>query len=453
MFRRLRRGVTAVLVLACCSGASQAEAPDLQETKDAVGWPSWISPELPGEAFSEPGELVVRVSSGKSLDWLLAQAEFWPDSRKIQAEVAARLAAEGREEESRKFAARAGRSVDIDQRLVSGREAFVERRWGEAFELLSFPDGGAWFARMSAIALQHSSLANLAARGWKVRPEDSVWARGDTTLRFGPPSEGRFRRIKLGAVEGRIAPNDGELQISEIGLEIVAQPATEVSNLATDLAGDQGATEQVGTSVEGRPIFLHTLGTGQETVVFFGVFHGDEPESKLVLDELLFHLRKNPDLLAQRRAVIVPVVNPDGLNRGTRKNANQVDLNRNFPTNNWNSEGRETDYWGGPAPGSEPETKVVMEILQRFKPARIITIHCPYRCVNYDGPAEKLAQAISAQNGYKVEPSIGYPTPGSFGTYAGIEGRTPTITLELPPTGAEPVWNDNRSALIKALRG
>ena len=32
---------------------------------------------------------------------------------------------------------------------------------------------------------------------------------------------------------------------------------------------------------------------------------------------------------------------------------------------------------------------------------------------------------------YPVEASIGYPTPGSFGTYCGIEKNIPTITLEL----------------------
>ena len=32
---------------------------------------------------------------------------------------------------------------------------------------------------------------------------------------------------------------------------------------------------------------------------------------------------------------------------------------------------------------------------------------------------------------YPVEGDIGYPTPGSFGTWAGIEKNIPTITLEL----------------------
>lgn len=60
-----------------------------------------------------------------------------------------------------------------------------------------------------------------------------------------------------------------------------------------------------------------------------------------------------------------------------------------------------------------------------------MTLHAPYKVVNYDGDAFEVAQKISDITGYPVEPSIGYPTPGSFGTWAGIEKKIPTITLEL----------------------
>ena len=51
--------------------------------------------------------------------------------------------------------------------------------------------------------------------------------------------------------------------------------------------------------------------------------------------------------------------------------------------------------------------------------------------VNYDGDAEEIAEKISKIINYPVEADIGYPTPGSFGTYCGIERNIPTITLEL----------------------
>ncbi|MFQ8626380.1 MAG: hypothetical protein ACLSA2_07920 [Candidatus Gastranaerophilaceae bacterium] len=81
--------------------------------------------------------------------------------------------------------------------------------------------------------------------------------------------------------------------------------------------------------------------------------------------------------------------------------------------------------------GSEIETKFLMDTINEFKPQLILTLHAPYKIVNYDGPAREISEKISEIIGYPVEESIGYPTPGSFGTYAGIEREIPAITLEL----------------------
>lgn len=141
----------------------------------------------------------------------------------------------------------------------------------------------------------------------------------------------------------------------------------------------------------------------------------------------------------ERGLLFIPCLNPDGMQLGTRTNANGVDLNRNFPTKNWGEDtsaagSNPSDYFGGKSAGSEIETKFVMEILEEYKPSSILTLHAPYKVVNYDGPARELAEEISDIMGYPVEESIGYPTPGSFGTYAGIERQVPTITLELDET-------------------
>ena len=53
---------------------------------------------------------------------------------------------------------------------------------------------------------------------------------------------------------------------------------------------------------------------------------------------------------------------------------------------------------------------------------------------NYDGGNGsnlEIVNKISEIMHYPVESSIGYPTPGSFGTWAGIERGILTITLEL----------------------
>ena len=141
-------------------------------------------------------------------------------------------------------------------------------------------------------------------------------------------------------------------------------------------------------------------------------------------------------LISRRGVLFIPCLNPDGMQLGTRTNANGVDLNRNFPTKNWGEDtssagDNPADYFGGISAGSEIETRFVMEIIEEYKPEKILTLHAPYKVVNYDGPAQDWAEEISKIIGYPVEASIGYPTPGSFGTYCGVERNIPTITLEL----------------------
>ena len=71
--------------------------------------------------------------------------------------------------------------------------------------------------------------------------------------------------------------------------------------------------------------------------------------------------------------------------------------------------------------------------MEEYCPKLILALHAPYKVVNYDGgeDAKVISKKISGIIGYPVEKNIGYPTPGSFGTWAGIEKNIPTITLEL----------------------
>ena len=183
----------------------------------------------------------------------------------------------------------------------------------------------------------------------------------------------------------------------------------------------------VGRSVEGRPIRGYVIGKGPETLLLLGVIHGNEPEGEPLLEKLAARLRRRPDELGEKRVIIVPVANPDGLARKTRLNARGVDLNRNFPAGNWAAAARHGEH-----PSSEPETRAILKILRRHEPSRILAVHSPLHCVNYDGPAEEIAQELAIASGYPLKESIGYPTPGSLGSYAGTDLGIPTITLELP---------------------
>ena len=82
-----------------------------------------------------------------------------------------------------------------------------------------------------------------------------------------------------------------------------------------------------------------------------------------------------------------------------------------------------------------------------------ITGGCQAWLALYDGPAHGLAESISEANRYATRDTIGYPTPGSLGSYAGIDHRVPIITLELPRgISADAAWQANREALYRAIR-
>ena len=175
-------------------------------------------------------------------------------------------------------------------------------------------------------------------------------------------------------------------------------------------------------TVQGNSINLF-MNKEHNSVLVLGSKHGDEPQGEHLINE---YIKEKPDT----KLMFVPCVNPDGVKAKTRVNSNGVDINRNFPTKNWELT-EKNEFFGGNTPASEIETKFLVEIIEKYKPKFILTLHAPYKVVNYDGDALEIAEKISEIINYPVESSIGYPTPGSFGTWAGIEKNIPTITLEL----------------------
>lgn len=249
-----------------------------------------------------------------------------------------------------------------------------------------------------------------------------------------------------------VAPDES---IETVALAVIS-PATSVAKRVEVFLPALGPqTRQLGKSVLGLPIVGHYFGTTGPKTLIFAAIHGDEPNTAFVANQLVEHLTKNPEAYYARRVVVVPVANPDGLARGTRKNAREIDLNRNFPAKNF-SVGKRDRYFGGEQSASEPETQLLIQLIEEWQPDRTITLHAITRGRhgnNFDGPAEPLARIMSRHNSYSVLTSIGYATPGSFGSWAGVDRQLPTITLELPSDGAGPVvWRENREALLSVIQ-
>jgi len=214
---------------------------------------------------------------------------------------------------------------------------------------------------------------------------------------------------------------------------------------------------ELGSSVQGRGIEALVFGSSDRPVLVMAAVHGDEPTTVAISLGVLQWLKENPRVGDEAGVAVIEVANPDGLLRGTRVNANGVDINRNFPAGNWKSSLRKTKYYNGPAPASEPETRAIIKAVEMLRPRRILTVHSigeGRECNNYDGPGKDLAEAMALYNHYPAAETIGYPTPGSFGSWAGMDKKIPTITLELPRhVSGEQAWKDNREAVLKFVRG
>jgi murein peptide amidase A len=205
----------------------------------------------------------------------------------------------------------------------------------------------------------------------------------------------------------------------------------------------------IGHTVLGRPIEAvmftpPTYAKPRPPALLFAAIHGDEPVSQLMLERLADELVERPP---GRETWILPCVNVDGILAGTRNNANDVDLNRNFASVDWGTQ-RRPGYNPGGAPEDQPESRAMVALIDRIGAQRFVAVHAAYRMVNWDGCAEQLAREMSERCGYPAEPSIGYPTPGSFGAKYGVDRGLEVITLESPYIGVdEAAWLECRSAL------
>lgn len=183
--------------------------------------------------------------------------------------------------------------------------------------------------------------------------------------------------------------------------------------------------ETLGESLGGRPVRARSLGRGGTRLAVIAGIHGDEQEGLRHLDELVAWLADAP---ADVR--LYEDVNPDGTAAGTRTTSRGVDPNRNWPARNFSP-----DPGRGPAPLSEPGVAAVHADLVDFDPELVVVLHSTRRgpFVNFDGPAAAYAErfADAAGEGWSVVPDMGYPTPGSFGSWMGVDRQVPTLTVEL----------------------
>ncbi len=191
--------------------------------------------------------------------------------------------------------------------------------------------------------------------------------------------------------------------------------------------------EHLGSSHLGLPLWVVRL-EGQipkkRGVLVLGGVHGNEPEGVIAAYKLI-------EVLASKNSfrfdiAILACLNPEGFFQGSRLNSRGVDLNRNLATKDWSPEAFSPKYPPGNFAQSEVENQLLVRLLEDFQPGLIISLHSFENfMMNVNGDCRKIAEAMQKKNRYPIEESIGYPTPGCLGTYAGLERDMPTITYEI----------------------
>ena len=203
----------------------------------------------------------------------------------------------------------------------------------------------------------------------------------------------------------------------------------------------------IGYSVSGRPLEVYTFGQGERQVMIAAGIHGGYEWNTIALaDELIIYVNEHPEIIPSDATLfILRNINPDGDARAQtidgRVNDHGVDLNRNFPEN-WQADWDRDGCWdyalttGGSGPGSEPETKAVMNFLSTHRVQALISYHSAALGVFPGGePWEEesieLAKALSKVTYYPYPPiDTGCYYTGTLADYAVSLGAA-AVDMEL----------------------
>ncbi|MFH1610597.1 MAG: M14 family metallopeptidase [Patescibacteria group bacterium] len=238
--------------------------------------------------------------------------------------------------------------------------------------------------------------------------------------------------------------------------------------------------EVIGKSVKGREILAYKIGNGENKLLITGGIHGNEVGTvKLAKKIINYFANKNfPPKTDQPideniQLFIIPVLNidgylqakknPDYMHRGKigRFNACQVDLNRNFSTQNF----KQYSEWGvgknysdekikifcGGYGASEPETKALINFIKNNNIKNLIMLHNVGKDViiaEDDEVAVKWAEIYEKYAKFKIRYDLGY-SGGAMDwakenniNYMAIEGTS--------RWGSD--WKKQQKAIIKILK-
>jgi len=220
----------------------------------------------------------------------------------------------------------------------------------------------------------------------------------------------------------------------------------------------------IGLSVASRPIEVYTFGEGErEYLIVAGIHGGYESNTIGLANELIRHINDHPEVIPENVTLhIIRNMNPDGEARSSgvdgRVNNNGVDLNRNFPTENWVADWNRDGCWiyrpttGGAYAGSEPETRTVMSFIASHNIQAVISYHSAALGVfpggvPWEADSIRLAKALAKATGYPYPPlDTGCEYTGTLADWAVENGVGAAVDMELA-NHRDTDFNKNLNAL------
>lgn len=223
------------------------------------------------------------------------------------------------------------------------------------------------------------------------------------------------------------------------------------------------AVGSIGASVKGRSILSYSFGNGPSVVLYTGAIHGNEASTRSLMLRWIDTLESKPGLIpADKTVVVIPVINPDGFAAGTRTNARNVDLNRNFATADWKSDITTTSNapfpgGGGASALSEPESRALASYVARVKPRLVLSFHSvgSLLAANQVGDASQRAATYARLSGYSnttgSSNTFEYGISGTADDYYGEVLGVPSVLIELGSHTADQ-FSRNSDAMWSMLR-
>ena len=219
----------------------------------------------------------------------------------------------------------------------------------------------------------------------------------------------------------------------------------------------------IGYSVEGRPILAYIFGSGSQTILYTGAIHGNELSAKYLMNAWIDELELNAhNIPSDKKIIVVPAINPDGVTANRRNNSNNVDLNRNFPTDDWQSDiYSPTDQpipgGGGASPLSEPESQAIAAFTILLQPRLTMSFHsaASYVIGNQNGDSASLADTYAELTGYKNMTGVGgafsYPITGTYDDWMRERCGLTSVLVELS-SSVNSEFSRNKTALWTMAR-